>query len=408
MALHRVAPIALLAIAACSPNRAELAPRPLVPKNGPDASVRVEYDGGTLNRRLEALFTVKRPAYVMVAHLGGDGVIRVLFPEDPRESGWIRGGRVFRTDAASADYDAAPGYWFMRPTFHRSVAARQDSYDGNGHGYVFVIASDSPLRFDRVSDASLWNEYELPGYATALDPRSLIREYADMVSPGGRYTLDYATRTSSYATYGYAMNRAECAMLSTQLAMSPWYVSTIGYSGIHSLTWSCGSSYFDWNYHDYLRRRQIAMATGLPGIPIPVTPTTPTTPTEVATPMPIDPRSGRRDPLRPGRSASSSSSSRPIGGRTVDDARSRDRGEAIHPAPRTPRRSAMDGAGFSTPRHASEPRRGADYPRESSPRASEPSSRGSSESAGSASPSPRASSGGDNRPGAGEMKKRDP
>ena len=404
MALHRVAPIALLALAACSPRQTELAPRPLVPKNGPEAHVRVEYDGGTLNRRLEALFTVKRPAYVMVAHLGGDGVVRVLFPEDPRESGWIRGGRVYRTDAASADYDAAPGYWFMRPTFHRSVAARQDSYDGNGHGYVFMIASETPLRFDRVSDVSLWNEYELPGYATALDPRGLIRAYADMVSAAGGYTLDYATSTSSYAHYSYAGQRAECAMLSAQRALMPYYWNAIGYSGFHSLSWSCnGASYFDWNYHDYLRRRQIAMSTGLPGIPIPVTPTNPT---PVATPMPINPRSGRRDPLGPGRSASSSSSPRPIGGRTVDEGRSRDRGEEIHPAPRTPRRDAHDGTGFGTPRH-SEPRRDADTPRASSPRASEPAS-SSSSGASAASPSPRASSGGDSRPGAGEMKRRDP
>ena len=315
MALHRFVPVALLALAACSPRQADIAPSPLVPRNGPDASVRVDYEGGVMRRRIEAIFTVERPAYVMVGHLGGDGIIRVLFPEDPRESGWIRGGRHYRTAPASGDYDAAPGLWFMRQTFRRSASARHDSYDGRGHGYVFVIASDTPLRFDRISDASLWDEFELHGYETSTDPRSLVRTYADLVSPGGRYTLGYATRTTSFASAGDAGQRAQCALLqSLQLAAAPWFVSAAGFTGSHGLAGGC-SNRLDWNSQNDYRGRQIAVA-GRPWIPIPATPAS--SPSD-ASPMPLRPRIGRRDPLGPGRSASTSSY-RPVGGRTIDDA----------------------------------------------------------------------------------------
>ncbi|HET9452635.1 MAG TPA: hypothetical protein VFO66_00020, partial [Gemmatimonadaceae bacterium] len=89
MAFRRIVPVVLVALAACTQRPADTAPQPLVPKAGPEANVRVEYEGGVFNRRLSALFSTKRPAYVMVGHLGGDGVVRVLFPNDGRETGLI-------------------------------------------------------------------------------------------------------------------------------------------------------------------------------------------------------------------------------------------------------------------------------------------------------------------------------
>ena len=403
MALHRFMPVALLALAACAPRQADIAARPLIPRNGPDASVRVDYEGGVLRRRIEAVFTVERPSYVMVGHLGGDGIIRVLFPEDPRESGWIRGGRHYRTAPAAGDYDAAPGLWFMRQTFRRTAGARHDSYDGNGHGYVFVIASDTPLRFDRISDASLWDEFELQGYETALDPRSLVRTYADRVSPGGRYTLSYATRNSSFASSNDASQRAECALQALQLSATPWLVSAVGFTGIHGLAWGCRNS-LDWGAQDYYRRRQIARAGGLPWIPIPVTPGS--TPSD-ASPMPIKPRSGRRNPLGPGRSASTSSH-RPIGGRTITETGRG--GEEVLPAPRTPRRDVVERSGFSSPgnrddaRHASEGRRSS---QSSGDGASASGGSSGSASTASSAPAPQASSGG-TKPRAPDARKRDP
>lgn len=331
-------PALLVALAACAQAPAATSPQPLIPKNGPEASVRVEYEGGIFNRRLQALFSVKRPAYVMVAHLGGDGVIRVLFPEDARESGWVPGGKLFRTDVTTGDYDAAPGYWFMRPAFFRTMGARSDSYDGNGHGFVFMIASSTPLRFDRVSEFGLWNETELRAYTNTSDPRALIRNYAFLVAPNGKFTLDYASSHSSWGTYSYANARMDCAMLSGAFGYSPWYFShysfgyfpSFGYTSYRGL----GASYCRDDYY-FDRYRRLAMASWN-GAPIRPVTTAPGPQTPVASPKPIDPRSGRRDPLRPSRDGGTTTLTytRPTSPRFDPDRRTAS-GQPVYPAPST-------------------------------------------------------------------------
>lgn len=428
MDTRRYLPALLVALAACAQRPAETSPRPLIPKNGPEASVRVEYEGGIFNRRLQALFSVKRPAYVMVAHLGGDGVIRVLFPEDARESGWVAGGKLFRTDVTTGDYDAAPGYWFMRPAFFRTMGARSDSYDGNGHGFVFMIASATPLRFDRVSEFGLWNETELRSYATTSDPRALVRNYAYMVAPDGKFTLDYASSYSSWATYSYANARMDCAMLSGMFGYSPWYFSqysfgyfpSFGYMSYRGMGGSrCGDDYF------YDRYRRIAMASwnGTPNTPVTTSPTPPETPT--ASPKPIDPRSGRRDPLRPSRDGSTGgtttlSHATPVSRRFDPNRRTTPSGsQPVYPAPSTWNRGPYGGWSGS-PSASPSPRDGGHSAFPSNPRgtSSGSTSSGGSASGGgrtSASPSPSTSApastgsrAADTRPGVTELKSKDP
>ena len=405
MAIRHLVPIALVGLAACAQRQVDTTAQPLIPKAGPDANVRVEYDGGVFNRRLSALFSVKRPSYVMVAHLGGDGVIRVLFPEDGRESGLIAGGKTFRTDVVAGDYDAAPGYWFMRPTMFRSIAARNDSYDGNGHGYVFMIASATPLRFDRVSEFGLWNEYELPGYINALDPRTLIRQYANSVAPSGKYTLDYASSMSSFATYSYADQRMNCAMMAAYFGFSPWALSSfnpmmMGSGGFFSRGLGSCMNHMDRSYYAYLNGRPNLT----PVIPVSITPT-PTTPTDpVADPKPIDPRDGRRNPLAPGRDPANASY-RPSAGRRFDPERRASNGERVHRAPTTPRR---DEAGMRATSARSR-----DYtPSAEGRRATSPRTDAGSSGGGSAASRPASSGGGsrsgDSRPGASEMKGQKP
>jgi len=391
MLLHRVVPIGLIALAACTQGPAATAPQPLIPKAGPNASVRVEFVGGAFSRRLSALFNVSRPAYVMVGHLGGDGVVRVLFPADPRETGLVRGERTFRTDVVPAEYDAAPGYWFLRPTFHRSMSARNDSYDGNGHGFVFIIASDVPLRFDRISEVGLWNEYELPGYATIADPRTLVRQYAALVSPSGRFTLDYGTSMSSQSRYGYVERQMDCAMLASYSRLTPWGISSIWAISPFGMPLLGTASNHRSGSHSCMTQmdRYYAYARGPiwdPWTPVAVTPSVPTgEPDTVATPKPLDPREGRRNPLGPGRDGALAY--RPAWDRTATD-RGGWNGERVYPAPSTPRWGGGGGPGTMGGRER--PRR-TDAPRESSGASSSTSS--SASSGGSSSPAPSASTG---------------
>jgi hypothetical protein len=405
MARRYLVPIALVALVACAQRPVDTAAQPLIPKAGPDANVRVEYDGGVFNRRLSALFSVKRPSYVMVAHLGGDGVIRVLFPEDGRESGLVAGGKTFRTDVVAGDYDAAPGYWFMRPTMFRSIAARNDSYDGNGHGYVFMIASATPLRFDRVSEFGLWNEEELPGYVNALDPRTLVRQYANSVAPSGKYTLDYASSMSSFATYSYADHRMNCAMMASYLDFSPWGMSSVrslllGSGGYFSRGLGSCMNYMDRSYYAYVRNR-----TGFGPTWNPVSYTPPAPPENVADPKALNPRDGRRDPLAPGREVSSSY--RPTAGRRFDPERRASNRERVHRAPTTPRRDEI-GMRAASPRSRDYTPRGESPRSDAGRRADAGSSGGQSAASRPASTSGGGGRSGDSRPGASEMKGRNP
>ena len=393
------------ALAACAQRPAESAPQPLVPKNGPEGNVRVEYEGGIFNRRLEALFNVKRPAYVMVAHLGGDGVIRVLFPEDARETGWIGNGRLYRTDIAQADYDAAPGYWFMRPTVFRTVGARSDSYDGNGHGFVFMIASSRPLDFGRVSEFGLWNEYESAEYVTTSDPRTVVREYANVVAPHGQYTLDYASNFSSWSSYSFANSQMDCAILSSGYGFRPWYAtySIMQGLGYYSMGFpSCrNASYFDYEYWDMVRRRNILIAMG-PSANGPPPTTVPDT--SIATPKPIAPRPGRRDPLKPTRDGTGTAIAAyrgtERGDRFTPDRRATPRGERAYPAPSTPWRGGRDArVGLTSPRSTRDLDRSHPSPRSAEPGTSRGGSSGggsvSSRSGSQSTSRPRASPGGE-------------
>lgn len=290
----RSLPLLLVALAACAQRPATTTPRPLIPRNGPDASVRAEYDGGIFSRRLTAVFRVERPAYVMVAHLGGDGVIRVLFPEDARESGWVRPRKLFRTDVAPASYDAAPGFWFLQPHVMRTVGARNDSYDGNGHGFVFMVASNLPLRFDRISSFGLWDEFSLTQYPSVTDPREFVRRFADIVAPSGRYTLDYASAFSSYARNSMADAFLDCSILESSFGFG-------SYGSWHSTFAALHSAYGLWGAPSCRGDAYYSLVNWMkPGWSSSPTASTPLLPPVPNRPLTV-PRPGRRDPLMPGR-----------------------------------------------------------------------------------------------------------
>ena len=242
-------PALLCALGACvhnAPNKQTLAP-----KAGPKASIYAMYTGGLLNRQADATFKVDQAAYTLVAHLGGDGMIEVLHPTDARETGRVPGGKWFRTQSFTAYYDAVPELYSFAMTKYRALGAQMDSYDGRGHGYIFLIASRHPLRFDRISDFGLWNDYEVPNYRTSMDPREAIKTFADMVAGGREYTLQFARSNSTTAMTSYADQMFDCTYLSAVgLAMtgsywgygySPFYSS---FGSLNSLRGNgCGNSY---------------------------------------------------------------------------------------------------------------------------------------------------------------------
>lgn len=205
----------LLAAAACRPTTESQAPKPLKPEDGPNAYISVNYDGGLLNRSLRAVFRTEQTSYVLVGHLAGDGRIRVLFPESPDESGLIRGTKYYRTSSTTAHYDALPSLFSFTRSPYRGVGAMHDSYDGAGHGYVFIVASRTPLDYDLLYDYAGWAELEMDGYDRHHDPRFAIRSFADALTRGAKYTLKFASSMTSTSYYSYAMRSWDCSVMSS-------------------------------------------------------------------------------------------------------------------------------------------------------------------------------------------------
>ena len=239
----------LFMAAACRPTGESQAPKPLKPQDGPRAWISVGYTGGLLNRSLHAYFRTEQQAYVMVGHLGGDGRIRVLYPESPDESGFIRGKKSYQTVSTSAHYDAIPSLFSYTVSQYRGLGARFDSYDGRGHGYVFLIASRRPLRYNLLYDYAGWAELEMEGYLQHHDPRYAVRSLADALTQGADYTLKFASSSTTSHFDSYASRAWDCAVLSSlgmfgnSALWSAWQVSMLGFGMSHPLS-GCGRSAF--------------------------------------------------------------------------------------------------------------------------------------------------------------------
>lgn len=270
----------LLSVAtACARASTSNSPNAIAPETGPKASIYASYTGGLFDRSTYASFSVERPSYVMVAHLSGEGVIRVVYPEDPRETEEkIIAGKSIRTRTFLAPYDGVPSLYTNTVSPLRNLGARINSYDGRGHAYIFLIASDKPLRVDDFSGGGLWDEIDVPNYNWVLDPRRFVKDFADQVTDGAPYTLKYADsyRTTNFTSY------ADQQWACSALAMLP-------YAALASLSYhyhSFGHSYcprslyyslLDQYYYRVRQPRQYAAPTAGTFVPVPVPPKKPDT-----------------------------------------------------------------------------------------------------------------------------------
>ena len=275
---------ALLCVAAsCAslnqPDKPKLAPEAA----GPKAWIYTSYTGGLLNRRVDPVFKVEQDAFVMVAHLGGDGRIEVLYPRTPRESGLVPGRKYFRTQSFTAYYDAAPQLYSFAMTHYRNLGARMDSYDGSGHGFVFLVASRYPLMFDRISSFGMWDDYEVESYRYTADPRAAISNFVNEMTGGAAYTLKYASSFASTNQSTYSDYLFDCALYSAS-SFGYFGFPSFGFGGFPSSAWgffaSSGRGYFS-GCPQYGYASQYAygngFTTGRPYVPSPApNPGTPT------------------------------------------------------------------------------------------------------------------------------------
>jgi hypothetical protein len=174
---------------------------------GPRVTVTADFDYAGGSRRVDSRFHMYDDAYVIVGHLDAAGRLKIVFPSEPGDDGFVRGEKIYQVPSFFAGFgdEYAWSYQNYRSQAH-NAGARHDSYDA-GLGYVFVIASWRPMRLDRITDGNRWLSYEISDISYMYDPREAIEELGSVIAGDNReaYTIEYAHySTTNYGTYSLA------------------------------------------------------------------------------------------------------------------------------------------------------------------------------------------------------------
>jgi hypothetical protein len=174
---------------------------------GPGATIRADFSSFGGSRRVQASFRMYDDAYVVVGHLDAGGRLQIVFPTDPSDDGFVRGGKSYNVPAFFAGFTGEYAYQRSINRYRfQSMSSRLDSYDG-GVGYVFLVASWRPMRLDRISDGGRWQTYEITDISYMSDPREAVEELAAAIAADNReaYTVKYADyRRSNYGQFSMA------------------------------------------------------------------------------------------------------------------------------------------------------------------------------------------------------------
>jgi hypothetical protein len=186
-------------------------------REGPRVSVSAEFTTVAYgSRRIRANIHLDDDAYVLVGQIGPDGIVRIVFPEQPTDDGLLHGKHSYQTAEFFAGFQDQYRYRLTTSPYSRFGGATRDSYD-LGFGYLFVIASWRPMRFDQFSTGGVWDSFELTDNEYLRDPRPAVYELAALLAGPNReaYTVEFAHYSNTqYAfdngsgfgrasTYGY-------------------------------------------------------------------------------------------------------------------------------------------------------------------------------------------------------------
>jgi hypothetical protein len=139
--------------------------------------------------RVEARFRLEDDAYVAAFNVGPDGRIAMVYPEAPEDPTLLRAGHTYRLPEFFPGFEPHRVGYAQTGYSATGVGARAS---GSG-GYVFVVASWSPLRIDRLEELGLTDAYRNVNLGGSLQPYEVMHEYAETLVPRGKrwYTVKY-------------------------------------------------------------------------------------------------------------------------------------------------------------------------------------------------------------------------
>jgi len=182
------------------------------PVGWPDASSRTRIEVWT-NRGDDAyasgqgarvFFRSEVDAYVTVLRVDTDGRVRVLFPLEPWEDNFARGGR---------EYEIQGGY--ERDAF--SI----DDYPGVG--YIFAVAATDPFVYDAFETGDHWDYRAIADGRVHGDPYVALTDLAQRILPADFRDWDYDI-TPYYVNRHYDYPRFLCYDCHTYVSYPLWSV----------------------------------------------------------------------------------------------------------------------------------------------------------------------------------------
>jgi hypothetical protein len=182
MLLQNLVIAALLGVSA-SPAGPAVAPRGTLihTAEASPPGIRLWTSHGEVYRRGERVrvyFRTELDAYVTIFRVDTDGRVRVLFPREPWEQNYVRGGYT---------YDV-PNY-----TQHDAFVVDDDP----GVGYVFGVASVDPFQYDAFANSNHWDLALVSDYGRIHgDPYESLEDLVQRMIPPGY--ADYDTHLLPY------------------------------------------------------------------------------------------------------------------------------------------------------------------------------------------------------------------
>src|SRR6266566_7419011 len=169
---------------------------PSIPPVSVESRPRVEVwtDRGdspyTSGQGVRTHFRADRDAFVTILRVDTDGRVRVLFPREPWEDNFARGGR---------DYEVQGGD--ERDAFYI------DDYPGVG--YLFAVASADPFVYDGIRSRDHWDYRLIADGRVRGDPYVALTDLAQRIVPDGYGDWDYDI-TPYYVQQHYDYPRFLC------------------------------------------------------------------------------------------------------------------------------------------------------------------------------------------------------
>lgn len=162
-------------------------------------------DGAVYTRgeNVQLYFRLDQDAYVTIFRVDTDGRVRVLFPREPWEDNFARGGRDFEVDGRQLGRDAFA----------------IDDYPGVG--YLFAVAAPDPFIYEQIASGDHWDYRVIADGRVRGDPYVALTELAQRIVPEGYADWDYDVITYNVEQH-YEYPRFLCYDCHSYVSYSYW------------------------------------------------------------------------------------------------------------------------------------------------------------------------------------------